>query len=149
MSLEQKIQTDYIKAMKDKDPLKSGTLSFLRAQFKNLMIDKRQGNLSDEDVIAVMKKQVKQRKESIEQYEKGGRRDLADKELKELEILKSYLPDQMPEEELKAVIGEVIKESGATGIKDMGQVMKLVVSKVAGRADNKTISDIVRNLLTG
>jgi uncharacterized protein len=142
--LEQKIQEDYIKAMKARDTLKSGTLSFLRAQLKNTMIDKRQEQLDDADVIAVIKRQVKQRQESITQFEQGGRLELADKERKEVDILKTYLPQEMSKEELKIIVSQMIAEIGAKGMKDMGQVMKAVGIKVAGRADNKLVSEVVK-----
>jgi uncharacterized protein len=145
--LEQNIQADYIKAMKDRDAVKSGTLSFLRSQLKNVMIDKRQDQLADADVIAVIKKQIKQRQDSIEQYEKGSRMDLAEKEKKELAILKAYLPEEMSADQLNPVIAAAIKEAQATGMKDMGAVMKIVVSQVAGKADNKMVSTLVREAL--
>ena len=91
--LEEKIGKDYIQAMKDGDKVRSQTLSFLRAQLKNILIEKRVDKLDDEEVIPVIKKQVKQRQESIIQFEKGGRQDLAGKETAELAILKEYLPD--------------------------------------------------------
>lgn len=146
--LEKRIQGDYVKAMKDRETLKAGTLSFLRAQLKNVMIDKHQESLPDEDVIAVIKKQVKQRQESIVQYEQGGRQDLADKERRELEFLKSYLPPEMPLADLEALVAGVIKETGAVGSKDMGLVMKGLIPKVAGRSDNKTVSDVVKKMLS-
>ena len=148
MSLEQKITADYIQAMKDKATLRSSTLSFLRAQIKNVMIDTRVKELPDADVVAVIKKQIKQRQDSIEQYEKGGRMDLADKEKQELAILKSYLPAEMGEEQIKSIIASIIKETGAAGMKDMGNVMKAVGVQVAGRADNKLVSTFVKQALS-
>src|SRR3990167_895696 len=118
--LEQKIQQDFVKAMKERDTLKSSTLSFLRAEFNNYAIEKRKKELDDNDVIAVIKKQVKSHQDSIEQFEKGQRMDLAEKEKKELEILKSYLPPELSEEELKAIIKEAIAQTGAATAKDMG-----------------------------
>ncbi|MCK5580961.1 MAG: GatB/YqeY domain-containing protein [Candidatus Omnitrophica bacterium] len=145
--LAEQISKDYIQAMKAKDSLKSSTLSFLRAQIKNVIIDKKKDVLEDEEVVAIIKKQVKQRHDSIEQYEKGGRPELAQKEKQELEILKNYLPEEMAAEQLGPIVEEAIKESGATSMKDMGAVMKAVMPKVAGKADNKMVSDLVKKSL--
>ncbi len=146
--LAEQITKDYIQAMKDKDSLKSSTLSFLRAQIKNVQIDKRGDHLDDTDVIAVIKKQVKQRQDSIEQYTQGARPDLADKETKELVILKSYLPAELAESELENMIRAMVKEVNAASMKDMGVVMKAVNTKVAGRADNRMVSDLVKKILS-
>ena len=148
MSLDDKINADYIQAMKERNTVKSSTVNFLRAQLKNVRIDLKKEKLDDADVVTVIKKQIKQRQDSIEQYEKGGRMDLADKEKQELEILKSYLPEEMGEEQLRPVIAGVIKETGAIGMKDMGNVMKAVGLKVAGRADNKLVSILVKQILS-
>lgn len=146
--LEDRISSDYKQAMKDRDPLKVSTLSFLRAQLKYAAIDKKAEKLEDPDVITVIKKQVKQRQDSIEQYEKGGRAELADKEKKELAILKSYLPQELSVDEIKAFIAEAIRETGASSMKDMGQIMKVLMPKLGGRADNKVLSDLVRQSLS-
>ena len=145
--LEDQITNDYKQAMKDKDSLRVSTISFLRSQFKYAMIDKRVEKLDDEQAIFVIKKQIKQRQDSIEQFKNGNRADLVAKEEKELAILKGYLPQEMPESELKALIEEAIKVSGASSIKDMGNVMKVVLGRVAGRTDNKRVSDLVREQL--
>ena len=146
--LEEKINKDYIESMKARDQVRSLTLNFLRAQLKNIHIDKKLDELPDLDVIAVIKKQIKQRQESIEQYTQGGRQDLADKEAAELTLLKAYLPQEMSEEELKKIIEGVIKETQASSIKDMGKVMKAVAEKVSGRADNKVVSELVKRALS-
>ena len=146
--LEEKITEDYKQAMKDRDAAKVSTLSFLRSQIKYALIEKKTEKLGDTDVIAVIKKQVKQRQDSISQFEQGGRADLAEKEKKEMAILKSYLPEEMSAEELKALIKEAVKESQASGMKDMGKVMKVLLSKVAGRADSKLVSDLVKESLS-
>ena len=146
--LEEKINKDYVQAMKDKDSVRSSTVSFLRAQLKNVRIDKRVEKLEEADVLAVIKKQIKQRQDSIEQYKQGARQDLVDKETKEMEILKGYLPQEMSETELKAIVDGAIKEAGAQSMKDMGKVMSVVMSKTAGRADNKSISELVKKTLS-
>lgn len=147
MMLEGKILNDYKEAMKNKDTAKASTLSFLRAALKNLAIEKKKEKLEDSDVIPVIKRQVKQRQDSIEQFKKGNRADLVEKEEKELQILKSYLPQELPVDEIKAIIKAVITEIGASGPKDMGKVMKEVMAKVAGRADGKLLSTLVREQL--
>ena len=146
--LEDKIQQDYIQAMKAHDKVRSSTLSFLRAQLKNYRIDKRLPALEDKDVVSVIKKQVKQRQDSIEQYKLGNRQDLADKETAELKILQSYLPTEMSEADLQKIIDETIKESQAVSAKDMGKVMKALLPKVEGKADSKLVSELVKKSLS-
>ena len=147
--LEERITEDYKQAMKSKDAVKSSALSFLRSQIKYMVIEKKVSRLEDADTIAVIKKQVKQHQDSIDQFEKGNRNDLADKEKIELAILKSYLPQEMSESELRVLIDAAVKESGASTMKDMGKVMKVLMSKVAGKADNKLVSDLVKKVLSG
>jgi len=147
--LEEKILNDYKEAMKNKDALKVSTLSFLRAQFINLAIEKKKKSLDDSDCAVVIKKLIKQHQDSIEQFKQGNRQDLVDKEAKELEILKSYLPPELSEDEIRKIIEEAVSLTGAKEIKDMGKVMKEVTAKVAARADNKLVSDLVRKRLTG
>ena len=146
--LSEQIDNDYKQAMKDRNTVKSGTLSFLRAQLKNVLIDQRLPKLEDTDVLTVIKKQIKQRQDSISQFEQGGRQDLVDKEKKELAILKSYLPAEMSVEELKAIIQSAVQETQAKTMKDMGNVMKMVLPKVAGKADGKMVSDLVKQSLS-
>ena len=145
--LEEKILNDYKQAMKDKDTLKSSLLSFLRAEMINAAVAKKKKALDDPETIAVIRKQVKQHQDSIEQFTKGGRADLADKETKELAILKSYLPKELPADEIKKIIEEVVLSTGASGIKDMGKVIKEVLAKVGASADSKVVSDLVRQRL--
>lgn len=146
--LEQKISSDYIQAMKERNTFKSSVLSFLRAQIKNTRIELKVEQVPDTDVIAVIKKQVKQRQESIAQFETAGRTDLVQKEKGEMEILQSYLPKQASLEETEAAVRQMIAEVGALGMKDMGKVMKAVVAKLEGRADNKVVSELVKKCLS-
>ena len=148
MSLEDKINADYVEAMKARDSERSSTLSFLRAQVKNIKIDKRIEKVADEDVIAIIKKQVKQRMESIVSFKNGNRPELAAKEEAEMAILKTYLPVEMSAEALSIIVNDVIKSSGASSIKDMGRVMKEVLAKTAGQADNQAVSAAVKELLS-
>jgi len=148
MSLEDKISQDYVRAMKARDSFTSSTLSFLRAQIKNVKVDKRLGAVPDEDVIIVIKSQAKQRQDSITQFKAGGRTDLAQKEEKELVILKNYLPPEMSTEKLKNIIEEVVSASGAASIKDMGRVMKDVLGRVGAQADNTEVGALVKERLS-
>ncbi len=142
--LEEKILNDYKEAMKSRDSLKSSVLSFLRADMMNAAVAKKKKALDDSEVVAVIKKQVKQRQDSIEQFTKGNRLDMAEKEKSEMEILRAYLPAEMPVEEIKKIIEEAVTLTAASGMKDMGKVMKEVNAKVAGKADGKVVSDLVR-----
>jgi len=146
--LEEKILEDYKKAMKARDGLRVSTLSFLRAELKNTAIDKRQEKLNDMEVVTVIKKQIKQRQDSIEKFKQGSRQDLVDKETRELEILKSYLPQAVPEETIKEAIEEALAVTGASGLKDMGKVMKELIAQFAGRCDNKLVSELLRERLS-
>jgi uncharacterized protein YqeY len=148
MSLEDKINQDYVQAMKERDSFRSSVVNFLRASIKNVKIETRADKVSDEDVIAVIKKQAKQRQDSIAQFKSGNRVDLAEKEEKELAILKSYLPAEMSTDALKAIVDQVVTTTNATSIKDMGRVMKDVLAKVAGQADNQAVSALVKERLS-
>ena len=147
--LEDQLQKDYIQAMNDRDAVKSSTVNFLRAQLKNVRIEKRSEILEDKDVVAVIKKQIKQRQDSIEQYEKGGRKDLADKETAEMAILKTYLPEELSGEVLQQLVDQAVAETGAQSMKDMGNVIKAVAAKAQGKADNRVISELVKKALSG
>jgi len=146
--LEEKILNDYKEAMKNKDALKSSVLSFLRADMMNLAIAKKKPKLDDAEVISVIKKQIKQRQDSIDQFTKGNRMEMADKETKELAILKVYLPPELSAEEIKKIIEEAVAAVGALDMKDMGKVMKEVGARVAGQADGRLVSDLVRERLS-
>ncbi|MGB9706744.1 MAG: GatB/YqeY domain-containing protein [Microgenomates group bacterium] len=146
MKLEEKIRTDLNKALKEKDRLKIATLRFLLAEIHNFWMEK-QKELSDEDIISVIRRQVKLRREAIEAYKKASRNDLAEKESKELEILSKYLPQEMPAGELEKLVKETIAETGAVGLKDFGKVMGMVMAKIKGRAEGSEVSQIVKKQL--
>lgn len=148
MTLEERILSDYKEAMKAKDALKSSVLNFLRAELMNTALAKKKSKLDDSEVIAVIRKQIKERQDSIEQFTKGMRQDLADKEAGEAAILKDYLPQELSADELKKIIEEAICLVGAQGLKDMGKVMKEAGAQAAGRADGKMLSDMVRERLS-
>ncbi len=146
--LEEKILNDYKEAMKSRDSLRSSVLSFLRADMMNLAVAKKKKALDDSEVISVIKKQIKQRRDSIEQFTKGERLQMAQKEGKELEILKAYMPSELSSDEIKKIIEEVIIATSALGLKDMGKVMKEVNVRIAGQADGKLVSDLVKERLS-
>ena len=146
--LEEKIFSDYKEAMRHREALKSSVLSFLRAEMINTAFAKKKKILDDSDCLLVIRKQIKARQDSIAQFKLGNRQDLADKETKELEILQSYLPQELSTEEVNKIISEAISASAAQDIKDMGKVMKEATAKIAGRADGKLVSDLVRERLT-
>jgi len=149
MSLQLRIDEDLKDAMRAKDAARLSVLRLLKAALKNAAIEKvgADGELTDADAIAVIRKQVKQRQDSIESFEKGGRADLADKEKAEITVLNNYLPQAMNAEELQKIVAETIAEVGATSRAQMGAVMKALQPKVAGRADGKTLSaEVVRQL---
>jgi len=149
MALQKRIDEDLIAAMRAKDSARLGVLRMLKAALKNAAIDKAgaQGELEDSEAMAVVRKQVKQRQDSIDSFEKGGRSELAEKERAEIAVLSSYLPQAMSGEELKRIVAETIAETGATSRAQMGVVMKALQQKVAGRADGKTLSAEVQRQL--
>jgi uncharacterized protein YqeY len=148
MSLEQKINQDYIQAMKDKAQEKSSALSYLRAMIKQVKVDKRLDTADDQEVVSVIRKQIKQRQDSIAQFEKGGRADLAAKEKNEMEFMKVYLPQDMGVDEIRAAIDAAIVTLGASSMKDMGSVMKAVRETLGARADGKVVSELVKERLS-
>lgn len=148
MALEEKIEQEFKAALKQRDALKVSTLRMLKAAMNNFKLDKNKKALGDEEIIKIVQRQINQHRDSIEQFEKGKRADLAEKEKKELAILASYMPEQCPPEELKKIVEETVRELGATTRKDMGKVMKAVMEKVKGRSDGKTVSRIVSGFLT-
>ena len=146
MSLLKKIDEDLIKALKAGEKEKATVLRGLKSDFKYKKIDIGR-ELSDEDCIEVMSTVAKKIRESIEQFEKGGRGDLVEKEESELEIVQAYLPQQLDEQELRQIIQDAIKESGAQTPQQMGLVMKVIIPKIKGRADGKLASKLVIELL--
>jgi len=150
MTLQKQVDADLKEAMRAKETIKTAVLRMLKSAFKYGAIEKSgaDAELSQEDAIQVVRKQAKQRRDSIESFEKGGRTDLAEKERKELEILNSYLPQAMNPDELAKIVRETIAEVGATSKAQMGAVMKALQAKVAGRADGKTLSTEVAKQLS-
>lgn len=147
MEIREKILADIKSAMVSKDTVKLNTLRFLNAQIKNKEIDSRPTPITADDIMAVLKKLVKQRKESIEQFSAAGRMDLADAEAAELKVLEAYLPAQLNREQIEAIVAAVIAATGAKTIKEMGTVMKETMSRTAGSADGKLLSEIIKSKL--
>ncbi len=148
MSLNAKIDQDVKAAMIARDEVKLSTLRFLKSALKYAAIEKKIPQLADPDVMQVIQKQIKQRRESIDQFSKGGRAELAAKETKELAILESYLPKQISDKELEVIVVAAAKEAGAVSKKDFGRIMKLLQERLAGQADARKISEILGRILT-
>ncbi len=149
MTLSERIDSDLKDAMRAKDASRLGVLRMLKSALKYAAIEKSDAGLDDAAASQVIRKQVKQRQDSIESFEKGGRPELAAKEKEELEMLNAYLPKGMNAEELTAMVRETIAEAGATSKAQMGAVMKALQTKVAGRADGKALSQEVSKQLSG
>lgn len=147
MTLQEKINSDFLAAKKNKEELTISVLTMVRAALKNKEIENK-GNLKDDDVIAVVKKEVKQRKDAATQFTKGGRPELAENENKEIEILKNYLPEQMEEDAISAVVDKAIADTGASSPSDMGKVMGKVMGEIQGQADGAVVQKIVKDKLT-
>jgi uncharacterized protein len=145
-ALTETIRADLTSAMKAQEKERLSTLRMLQAALKNEQINAGH-ELSDEEAMAVIRKAVKQRLDSIEQYTNANRTDLADKERAELELLKTYLPPELSEAELEAGVREIIASTGAQSKKDMGKVMKEATARFKGRADGKKVQEIVSRLL--
>lgn len=148
MEIREKIMSDMKAAMREKDQVRLDTIRFLQSAIKNREIEARPNPLTNEDVLGVIKKMAKQRKESIEQYQAASRQDLVDKEAAELKVIEGYLPAQMSRDQVESIVAQVIAETKASSIKDMGTVMKAVVAKTAGAADNKMISEVIKSKLS-
>lgn len=132
-------------AMREKNTVALNTVRMLKSAIKNAAIEKggADAELTDPEVMVVVRKEVKKRQDSIEQYEAAGRTELADQEKAEMEVLNGYLPEPLSDEEIAAIVDAAVAEVGATSRKEMGQVMKLVQERTAGRADGKTLSQAV------
>ena len=148
MSLSEQIVSDLTAAMKAQDAQRTSTLRMVKAAMMNRKIE--QGSeLSDDDVQKLLRSLVKQRRDSIEQYEKAGRQELVDKEAAEITVIEAYLPQAASADEIEAAVGAAIAEAGATSMKDMGKVMKAVQAALAGKnADGKQVSEIVKAKLS-
>ncbi len=144
MSLKQQIISDLTASMKAQDAARTSTLRMVKASMMNREIEKG-GELDDDEMSKLLRSMVKQRKDSIEQYEKGARQELADKERQEIAVIEAYLPSAASAEEIDAAVSAAIAETGATSIKDMGRVMKAAQAQLAGKnADGRAVSEAVK-----
>ena len=144
--MKEELLQDLKEAMKNKDTLRKDTITMLRAAILQVEKDS-QKVLNDDEICAIVAKEVKKRKESAKEYEDAGREDIADNLKKEIEILSKYLPEQLTEEEIRKMVEDAIVESGAASPRDMGKVMSILRPKTAGKADGKLVSDIVKEKL--
>ncbi len=147
MSIKNRLKDDMIAAMKAKEKERLECIRFVQAAIKKVEVDTRK-DLDDAAVTGILANLVKQRKDSIDQFKKGGREDLVAKEEAELKILQSYMPAQMDASELESLVTAAIAETGAKGMKDMGGVIKAVMAKAAGRAEGSAISEMVKRKLS-
>ena len=147
MPLVDKIQKDMYKAMKEKEKERINALRNIIGKLKYRYIDK-EDKLTEQEEIKVIQSLAKQRRESIEMYKQGGRNDLVETETKELSIIEEYLPQAMSEEEVRRLVRETVKETGAESMSDLGKVMPLVMKKGAGKVDGKLAQEVLRELLS-
>jgi hypothetical protein len=147
MSLEEKLLEEMKQAMKTNDKIRLSTIRMIRSSSKNKEIELRR-KLEDEDIIKVIQGMVRKGEESVEQFQAGGRNDLVEKEKMEIEILKSFLPQPIPQEEIIKIIDETIQETQSSSLKDLGKVMKAVMPRLGGKADGKVINQLVKERLS-
>jgi uncharacterized protein YqeY len=149
MSLKQQIVSDLTTSMKAQDAPRTSTLRMVKAAVMNREIEKG-GEMDDEEMSKLLRSLVKQRRDSVDQYEKAGRQELADKEKTEIEVIEAYLPQGASREEIEAAVATAIAETAAASIKDMGKVMKAAQAMLAGKnADGRTVSEVVKAKLGG
>ena len=146
MSLSEKLMADLKESMKNKDSIKKSVVTLIRAAVKQKEVDDRV-TLTDDDIQDIISKQLKQRKDALVEFERAGRQDLVDETNQEIEIIASYLPQQLTDEELETIVADAIKEINAQSMKDMGKIMGIVNEVAKGRADGKRISDLTKKLL--
>lgn len=146
MSLKKELMEDLKLSMKNKDSIRKNTITMVRAAIKQKEIDERI-ELEDEEILEIISKQLKEKKNAIEDFKKGERQDLVELTEKEMKILLEYLPEQLTEEEIEKIVRETIEEVEANSMKDIGNIMKSVMPKVKGRADGNTVNKIARKIL--
>lgn len=146
MALKEKLMVDLKSSMKNKDSIRKNTITMIRAAIKQKEVDERI-ELDDQGIIEIISKQLKEKKNVIEDFKKGQRQDLVEQTEKEMEILLEYLPKQLSEDDIRKIVMETVKEVNASSMKDMGLVMKSVMPKVKGKADGNTVNKIVKEIL--
>ncbi|MCR4284006.1 MAG: GatB/YqeY domain-containing protein [Parcubacteria group bacterium] len=161
MILKEKIQQDFKEAFKNKEDVKISTFKILQSEIRNAEIAKKtkmakegvtedidsKSQLDDEEVVQVISKEAKKRKDAMEIYKKEGRNELFEREESELAVLVSYLPEQLSEDEIRKIVEESVRDSGATGPQDMGKIMKVLMPKVKGKADGNLVNSIVKEVM--
>ncbi|TJX14730.1 GatB/YqeY domain-containing protein [Tissierella creatinini] len=147
MSLKEKLMEDLKYSMKNKDTIRKNTVTMVRAAIKQVEVDQRR-DVPDEEILEIISKQVKEKRFAIEEFKKGSRQDLVDLTEKEIEILLEYLPKQLTEEEVEAIVIEIIKEINATSMKDIGLIMKAVMPKVKGKTDGNIVNKVVKKVFS-
>lgn len=146
MNLSERLNEDMKQAMKSQDKFKLSTIRMIRATIKNLEIDLKR-TLNDNEVLDILSREIKQRKDALQEFEKAGRDDLASNVKAEAEIIAEYLPEQLTEEEIKVIVQQTIQETGASSKAEIGKVMSALMPKVKGRADGKLVNQAVQQLL--
>lgn len=146
MTLKDKLMNDLKESMKNKDQLRKSVVTLVRSAIKQREVDERV-ELSDDDILEIISKQLKQRKDALEEFKKSQREDLVEEAENEIKVLMTYLPEQLTDEELQVIIRETINQVGATSMKDMGKIMGVVMPKVKGKADGKRINEITKQIL--
>ncbi len=147
MSLTERLTNDMKQAMKNQDKFKLSVIRMIRSSIKNIEIDQRK-ELGEEDVLDIINRELKQRKDSLQEFQKAGRDDLVEQLQKEIEVIHEYLPKQLTEEEVKAIVQQTIQEVGASSKAEMGKVMGALMPKVKGRADGKIVNQLVLQQLS-
>lgn len=146
MSLSERLNEDMKQAMRNQDKFKLSVIRMIRSSIKNVEIDQRK-TLTDEDVLDILNREVKQRKDALEDYEKAGRDDLVQKVKEEIAIVSGYMPEQLDEEQIRRIVEETIREVGASSKSEMGKVMGALMPKIKGRADGKLVNRLVQQIL--
>ncbi|MBU5294012.1 GatB/YqeY domain-containing protein [Anaerosalibacter bizertensis] len=146
MSLKKSLMEDLKTSMKNKDTLRKNTITMVRAGIKQKEVDERR-ELDDEDIMDIIAKQLKEKRNAIKEFDRGGRQDLVEQTEKEMEILLKYLPEQLTEEEVEEIVKAVIEEVDAKSMKDMGIIMKNVMPKIKGRADGSVVNKVAKKYL--
>lgn len=146
MSLKEKLLEDMKIAMREKDTIRKNAIQMARAAVLQVEKDSK-NSLDDDGIIEIIAKEVKKRKDSVPEFEKGGRQDMVDDLKTEIDILMQYLPQQLTEEELEAIVKQAVEETGASSVRDLGKIMQAVMPKVKGRADGKAINQIAKRIL--
>lgn len=147
MDIQERVSSEMVKAAKDKDKETLSALRMIKSALHNREIDLKD-QFGEKEILQVLSSMIKQRKDSVEQFRNGGRPELAQKEEKEIEVIRRFMPEQMSEEEIQAEIENAIKEVGAEGVRDMGKVMKILMPRLTGKADGKAVGEAVKARLS-